>query len=116
MTMTNAQKELLIGAVYGQAENAQESLKMGADPADYSVEHKDDFTWEMAVEHGKGTVTFILEDSGFKGAVEDSYIYDEDETGNPEGLADVKVEDLMAYIKTLKGIWVDNDVKIVEKA
>jgi len=101
--MTASQKRIFISAVHNLAENAEESLKMGAEPADYGVEHKDDFTWEMAVQHGIDTLWYVVHEDGLQGAIDNAYIFDEDENDNPTGLEKLVQQDVEKFLRSLKG-------------
>jgi len=100
--LTEAQKKVLISAVWNQAENARESLKMGADSDEYDVEHRDDFTWEMAVAHGLDTLWRAIDEDGIEGAIEDAYLFDEGDDEQPTGLVGCDPREVDRFLRTLR--------------
>lgn len=93
----------MLSAAWNLAENAHESLKMGADPADYGVEHKEDLTWEKAVKHGLDTLLCAIHEDGIAGAIENAYIFDEGDDDQPTGLADCDQQEVERFVGSLRG-------------
>lgn len=95
--ITEAQKNVLICAIDGLAENAQEDCAMH--PEDHNVEHKDDFTEEMAQAEAHDTMILVFREDGVQGAMDNGYVFDEGDDDEPTGLADCSVNDIVAFIK-----------------
>ena len=96
--LSNPQKSACVSAVWGLAENAQETCKH--DPGAYDVEHVDDFSWSAAVESARGTFVLFLREDGIAEVFPDAL----------DVMAEADPDAVAAYAETLVGHgWTDSD-------
>lgn len=95
MTLTAEQKEVVLGGVYGQAENAQESARHS--PEEYDLEDGERLSWEKAVDSGKDTIIYVVEADGMESALNDGYLTDDEDSG----VKDLDPKAVVAYVKSL---------------